>query len=434
MKQNSKTITSIITLGCKVNQYESDSLANLLEKRGHEVKKGLVFANNYVINSCAVTSEGERKSRGYISKILKINPEAKIFVCGCASQNAPETFKNKKNIKVLCGTAGKMTIAEEIDKFAKKEDEPISTNLFDFPKAYEDTMESKQTRTRAILKIQDGCNQFCSYCIIPYLRGRSRSRKLESIKAELDKIKSSEVVFAGVDMSAYGKDLVPEKSLSDVAELMRGRSARFRFSSLEMGSVTKSLLSKLKTLKNFCPHFHLSMQSGSDTVLRRMNRKHTVKDFVECVEEIRKVFPKAGITTDVIVGFPGETEEEANETIETVKKIVFLDIHIFPYSKRTGTSASRLKSLDGTIVKLREKELANVAKQLRKKVLESEENMIREVLIEGKEKGFFIGYTENYIKTYIRSAKQINPGEKIKVKMKGLFEDGMEAIIGDDGN
>ena len=392
-----KTV-SIITLGCKVNQYESDSIALELERRGFLVFRGLEEANYYVLNTCAVTNEGERKSRGYITKIKKINPNAKIYVCGCAAQFHPANFTGKTNVNYVTGNQGKLKIVNAI------ENDLFGLNIEELSNSYDDTLQSKQTRTRAFVKIQDGCNSFCSYCIIPYLRGRSRSRSIESIKSELDQIKSREVVFAGVDLSQYGLDLPQKPKLTDVVELMRNRSARFRFSSLEMGTITPELLKVLSTLPNFCPHFHLSMQSGSNSVLKRMNRKHTSEDYFACVQSIREVYPNAAITTDVICGFPGETEKEFEETYAFCKKIDFYEMHIFPYSIREGTVAAKLPNqLTGDIIKQRTKKLEQLAKTLKREYLNRQVGTCAEVLVEKVDQNYCEGYSKNYLRVAVDS-------------------------------
>ena len=410
---------AIITRCCKVNQYEADSSALELERRGFVVLRGLEKASYYVLNTCAVTNEGERKSRGQIAKILKLNPNAKIYVCGCASELNAANFESKENVCYITGVQGKMKIVNAI------EGDLFGTNIEQLSKEYDDTMQSKQTRTRAFIKIQDGCNSFCSYCIIPYLRGRSRSRSVESIKAELDQISSREVVFAGVDLSQYGLDLPGKPKLEDVIELMRGRKARFRFSSLEMGTITPNVLKVLKSLPNFCPHFHLSMQSGCDSVLRRMNRKHMSSDYEECVKNIRHVFPNAAITTDVICGFPGETDEEFEKTFEFCKKINFFEMHIFPYSIRKGTVAASLKNqITGDIKKQRTAKLEQLSKVQKANFLKSQIGTTAEVLVEKIDENVCEGYTQNYVRTIVENCDSlVKTGDIISCEIKSANSD-----------
>lgn len=408
-KLEKKQIISIITLGCKVNQYESDSIANALSDLGYIVKVGLEYADKYILNTCAVTNEGERKSRGIISKILKINPDAQIYVCGCAMQYAPEKISEKKNIVYGVGVSNKMSIVEAVVK------NKTGIKIYPIPLKYEDNMRSLQTRTRAFVKIQDGCNAFCSYCIIPYLRGRSRSRTLASISEELDSITSNEIVFAGVNLQEYGCDLIEKPSLVDVVKLMKNKSARFRFSSLEMGSVTGELLDVLAGMENFCPHFHLSMQSGSNSVLKRMNRKYTKDEYLRTIKEIRKRFPNAGITTDVIVGFPGETETEAEETKRTIAKADFFEMHIFPFSKREGTIASKMiNQVDGETKRIRAKDLHEIAAQQKQRFLKKQIGLMVEVIVEKILKNKMVeGYAKNYVRVVVEGVKNANVGDII---------------------
>ena len=427
---NKKNV-AIITLGCKVNQYESDAIAQELINREYKVENGLKPADIYIINTCAVTNEGERKSRMQIAKILKINNKAKIYVCGCAAQYNPKKFKEKPQVKYVTGTSNKMQIVEAIERNETGE------HVIQPPSTYEDNMTSLQSRTRAFVKIQDGCNSFCSYCIIPYLRGRSRSRTIDSIKKEIDNIKSNEIVFAGVNVSEYGKDLPTNPTLIDVVELMRGRKARFRFSSLEMGSITSELLMHLSTMKNFCPHFHLSMQSGSNSVLKRMNRKYTNEQYLKTINEIRKVFPNAGITTDVIAGFPGETEEEFKETISTIKKAKFYEMHVFPYSPREGTVAATMQSLNGDIIKNRASELIKLGKELKFEFMKNQISTIQEVLVEKvDESNIAEGYSKNYLRVKFKTNKKHAVGEIIFVKIISINSEiahGIEQNINEIG-
>lgn len=421
--QNTKTI-SIITLGCKVNQYESDSIALALENLGYNVLRGLQKADAYIINTCAVTNEGEKKSRGYIAKIKKQNPQAKIYVCGCASHFNPQNFENKPQVQFVMGTAQKMKIVDAIHN------DLTGTMIINPTLVYDDSMKSAQTRTRAFIKIQDGCNSFCSYCIIPYLRGRSRSRTIESINNELNTIKSNEVVFAGVDVLEYGKDLPNQPTLVDVVELMRNKKARFRFSSLEMGSITPELLQHLASMPNFCPHFHLSMQSGSNSVLKRMNRKHSKEEFVQTVELIRSYFPNAGITTDVIVGFPGETDAEFAETIETIKQVNFYEMHVFPFSPREGTVAAKMKQIDGNTKIARTNILLEMAKQMKADFLKKQIGQTQEVLVESiTQDNIAEGYSKNYVRTRLPNATNVKNGDIVLCKVTSANSDFVTAKL-----
>ena len=379
---------AVLTLGCKVNKYESDALIFTLQKKGFEATDALEWADAYIINTCAVTNEAERKSRQMIERCRKFNPNAKIYVVGCASQNRPSQFE-KKGVVFVQGVAEKLKIIDHLLSEGEK--------VYDLPLEYEDDFFSAQTKERAFIKIQDGCNNFCTYCIIPYLRGRSRSREAKSVIAEIEKLPKSvkEVVLVGIDVSSYcdknGTKLI------DLLEELDRFGFRLRLSSMEDNLISEDFVRRLKNLKNFCPHFHLSLQSGCDEVLKKMNRKYRTADFERTVNLIRKYFPLAGITTDVIVGFPTETKENFTETVNFIKKIGFSDLHIFPYSNRKGTVASKMfKDLPKSVKEERAKVLAEIRKK--DKIDFIAQNDTLEVLIEEEKNGVFFGYSKNYIK------------------------------------
>lgn len=403
-------------LGCKVNKYESDSILEDFKNKGYEVSDKLEYADIYILNTCAVTSEAEKKSRQLIARCKKFNPNAKIYVLGCASQKNIDQFADR-GVQLVKGVAGKQKMIDEIDK---------SGNMLDFlPETYEEMTFSHQSRTRAYIKIQDGCNNFCTYCIIPYLRGRSRSRSIESIVDEVknlgDEIK--EVVLVGINVSDY--KIEGKKSLIEVLEALDVLGKRVRLSSLEDGVIDEEFLKRLAKLKNFCPHFHLSLQSGCDSVLKRMNRHYTAKQFANSVDLIRKYFPLAGITTDVIVGFPDETEEEFKSTLEFVKTVGFYMLHIFQYSHREGTVASRMKDVLPEIKKERASRLEQVNKTLQQKFIEENKNESLSVLIEEQKGEYFIGHSKNFIKCYVKGIFKI--GDIISVKIQKEYKDGVIA-------
>jgi len=422
---------SLVSLGCKVNQYESESIAKRLQDNGVSVSFGLKPADIFVLNTCAVTNEAERKSRGFIAKIKKINPEAKIYICGCSAQNSPEKFNKHNGVVVIYGTGRKMDIADIILKDNQEllgeaiRCNEISTN-------YEDIYLPLPSHTRAYIKIQDGCNNFCSYCLIPFLRGRSRSRSLESVRREIAHHAPSvkEVVLAGIDLSSYGVDLNPKLDLGFVADIfMEYPALRFRFSSLEVHIISEKFLQKLSKMPNFCPHFHLSMQNGSDKVLKDMNRHYTSSEFLHSVKLIRKFFPNAAITTDVIVGFPTEDELAFNESYETCKAANFAYIHIFPYSPRNGTNALKLKNI-ATNVDERVKKLTKLRDEMALNFIKANCGKEFNLLVEGKKsgEGYATGHTENFIKCYINqkteSGQKISENEVYKVKILEPYLDG----------
>ena len=403
---------SVLTLGCKVNKYESDALIFELKNRGFDANDKLEFADAYIINTCAVTNEAEKKSRQMIERAKKFNQNAKVFVMGCASQNRVNQFE-EKGVNFVIGTAGKKKLLDELENLGSK--------LFDLPTQYEDDLYSAQTLSRAFIKIQDGCNNFCSYCIIPYLRGRSRSRSLESIVNEVKKLPEyvNEIVLVGIDVSSFEID--GKKGLATLLEKLDCFGKRLRLSSMEDNLVDEEFLQRLKNLKNFCPHFHLSLQSGSDGVLKKMNRKYTTSQFLESVNLIRKYFPFAGITTDVIVGFPTETEQQFEETLQFVQKVNFSQLHIFPYSQRSGTVASKLyKDLSGQVKTQRLKELEKVGNEMKLNFISKNDS--GKVLIEEQNNGLLEGYTENYIKCYCQGEAEV--GEVVDVKILKPYKQG----------
>ena len=393
----------VLTLGCKVNKYESDSLLNIFKQKGYEITDSLEKADVYIVNTCAVTSEAEKKSRQMLAKCKKLNPDAKIYVCGCASQHNPNQFLGKAAL--IKGVAGKNKIAD----FGE------GVLIDEVPKSYEKEEFSLQPRTRAYIKIQDGCDNFCSYCIIPYLRGRSRSRDLNSITEEVQALDSSikEIVLTGINLSDF--KIEGKLGLLTLLQKLDKYNLRMRLSSMEEVIADEEFVKGLSGLKNFCPHFHLSLQSGSDSVLKRMNRRYTTEQFKTTCTLIRKYFPTASITTDVIVGFPGESDQEFNETKRFIADIAFSGLHIFPYSHREGTVASRQKDLNFLVKKARAEELAILDEKLRKEFIEK--NKSGRVLIEEVFDGKSYGFTQNYIKCEIDAV--LNVGDIVEVEIVG---------------
>ena len=403
----------VFTLGCKVNKYESDSISNSLKQMGYEISSELEEADIYIVNTCAVTNEAEKKSRQAIARCRKFNPNAKIFVLGCASEKNAEQFK-EKGVNFVRGTEKKDKILKELENKGieiEKQDEVYHNMNYALP-----------TRTRTYIKIQDGCNNFCTYCIIPYLRGRSRSRDLNDIINEVASLPNDvkEVVLTGINVADYKID--GQNALLKVLQEVDKFGKRIRLSSMEDCQVTEEFISGLKELKNFCPHFHLSLQSGCDSVLKRMNRHYTTEEFYNSVKLIRKYFPLAGITTDVIVGFPEESEEEFETTRKFIEKVSFSDLHVFAFSKREGTVADKLyKDLSSEIKKVRSKVLTELSASLKQKFIIS--NRFEEVLFEEKENDFYVGYSKNYIKCYVSSNMALT-NQILKVKILKPFKDG----------
>lgn len=421
-------IVRIVTLGCKVNQCESASIAAALQEKNIDASEGLEFADAYVLNTCSVTAEADRKSRQYIAKMQKLNPDCKIIVVGCSSQNAPDKF-NKSNVTAVGGTYDKCGyVCRIIDKIKSKSDESILKDriLYDENIVKIDTIRqycsenyAKSNKTRAFIKIQDGCNRFCNYCIIPYLRGRSRSRSIADIIAECVKCNSEELVLTGIDVSSFGLDT--GESLAGLFRALGTVKARKRLSSLECEVIDNELLDAMKE-GNFCPHFHLSLQSGSNEVLRTMNRRYDTDMFFGKIELIRRYFPLAAITTDVIVGYPTETDKLFNESCVFIERCAFADIHVFPYSRRKGTLADKkYGTLPPQTVKYREERLLELKKRLRLDFIRKNIGTTASVYVETCDGKYSVGYTPNYIKVYSDEPC----GNMVTLRLKEPFADGV---------
>lgn len=415
----------IYTLGCKVNYYESESVLNSLKEFG-EVTTELEFADVYILNTCAVTNEAEHKSRGVIAKINKLNPNAKIYVMGCSAELHKDAFLTKPNVVAVLGTENKQKIVDIITKnwVGDHAEAPATTYL--------DNAKVSGERIRTFIKIQDGCNNFCTYCIIPYTRGRERSRELKSIENELKEVSknSKEVVLVGINIAGYGKDLHPQKTLVDVVNLFKNYpEIRLRFSSFEMGVLTDELLKVLAEMPNFCPFFHLALQSGDDKTLKKMNRKYGTEEYFEALQKIKRYFPNATISTDIIVGFPTETEEDFNNSLNFVKKCNFAFMHIFPYSKRNGTVAEKWGILNGEVVRKRVSQMTELANIKKQEFLAQNIGKTEEVLIENYQKGYLKGFTKGYLKCYIKSEEKSLINQVVKVKITNIFGDGVTAEL-----
>ena len=405
----------VFTLGCKVNSCESASLCSGLEKLGYEVYEELCYADLYIINTCAVTNEAEKKSRQAVARVLKLNKDAKVIITGCASEKDAFSFLNKKGVTVVTGTKNKdkiLSLLESQGAFIQKHDD-----IFD------ELLPPKTVKTRAFVKIQDGCNNFCSYCIIPYLRGRSRSRNPINIVEEINGLKVNEIVLTAINLSSYDYNGV---KLNNLIDMLKEVGVRIRLGSLEDNVVNEEFLISLKNLKNFAPHFHLSLQSGSDEVLKKMNRRYTSAQFLESVNLIRKYFADASITTDVIVGFPTETEEDFLKTLSLCERAKFADIHCFNYSKREGTVASKYPEIDGQVKKERLNKLINLKQVLKDEFIKDNLEAVRQVVIEEFDGVYSQVYTENYIKAYIKGDYT---NKILKVTLKEGYLDGVLAQI-----
>jgi len=334
---------AIVTLGCKVNQCESGALAEMMRENGYEIVGEDDLAEVYIINTCCVTAEGERKSRQAVRRALTINPSAVIAVTGCASQRAPEVFKAIEGVSIVVGNSHKSELPRMLT------DKLYGTFCDDMShfNTYQEMPDFSSERTRAFIKIQDGCNNFCSYCIIPYVRGRECSRLLTDIIRQCENIAEAgykEIVINGIHLSSYGKEWNYSVDLGDVVKAICEIDGieRVRLGSLEPNIISDAFLKKVTSCEKFCRQYHLSLQSGSNGVLKRMNRKYTAEEFYSAVEKIRNNYPLSAISTDIITGFPQETEEEFNETLAFCNKVGFAWAHVFPYSVREGTVAEKM--------------------------------------------------------------------------------------------
>lgn len=404
----------VFTLGCKVNRYESDYIAQELAQKGYEVSDELSYADVYVLNTCAVTAEAEKKSRQAVARCRKFNENARIFVLGCASQKNSEAFM-KDNVVYVAGTGAKYDVINRIDQT------DVTINNTQIPTEFEAGTLYTPSRTRSFIKIQDGCNNFCSYCVIPYLRGRSRSAKIADIvrEAELLAEKTPEIVLTGINTMAFGKER--GETLTDLIKALKDVDVRIRLSSFYAEGITEDLLNALYSLKKFCPHYHLSLQSGDERVLKDMNRRYTPDVYCKKIELVRSYDNNASITTDVIVGYPTEGEENFLNTLRFCKEAAFSDLHIFPYSPREGTVAYKLKKLPSDIVAEREKKLFELKKELRNSYLKNNIGKEQEVLIEEKQGDYFVGYSRNYVKIYTE-----DNGDIVSVTPTEQYLDGLK--------
>ena len=411
----------VYTLGCKVNDVESGSIIRGLEELGYDVSREMEEADLYVINTCAVTAEAERKSRQTVGKAIKCNPQAKIIVCGCASEKSPASFLEKG------GTMYAVTGAKRKNKVLEIVQAGLPENCrgvqIEEEKVYEEMPLPECLKTRNFVKIQDGCNRFCSYCIIPYLRGRSRSRLLENAANEILSSDAQETVVTGIDVSEYkdGKG----RDLTDLMLAIKDAETRIRLGSLEVSLITPRFLEALKQVKHFAPQFHLSLQSGSDAVLKSMNRHYTRAEYLKKCQMIYDTFPNASITTDIIVGFPTETEEDFLDSLSIVEEAGFAQVHAFPYSPREGTNAyKRYKELPFALKKERVDRLLEKASMEKKKYLEKFVQKELELVPENTFDGYTEGYSENYIRVYVKGEL---PKRPTQVCVDGLFKDGVLA-------
>ncbi len=389
------------TLGCKVNQYETESLKELFSKNGYVIGDFDEPCDIYVINSCTVTATGDKKSRQAVSRARRLNDKSIIALIGCYAQHLTDKEKESSEADIILGNANKLELYNIIEeKRICRETESLK-GIAEFCETPVSGVCSDHLR--GYIKIQDGCNRFCSYCIIPYVRGNVRSRSLDAIHNEaeiLGKNGKREIVLTGIQVGAYGDDLDKSVKLIDAVEAAASASSilRVRLSSVEPIAINRNFLERCKKIPEFCCHFHLSLQSGCDKILKAMNRRYTTKEYFDTVNLIREFFPDAAITTDIIAGFPGETEEDFAETLEFAKKCKFSQIHAFPYSPREGTRAAKMPDLPLRKVRNeRAKKLISLSDELHKEFISGQIGKSRSVYVEKKHGNMCSGYTDNYI-------------------------------------
>ncbi len=423
-----KKKAALHNLGCKVNAYELDAMQQMLEKADYEIVPFAPGADVYVINTCTVTNIADRKSRQMLHKAKKMNPDAVVVACGCYVQAAGEELKKDDAIDIIIGNNKKQNLLDIIEQhFAHKEDADVNIIDINHTNEYEELkIEKTAEHTRAYMKIQDGCNQFCTYCIIPFARGRVRSRQMTDVLDELYKLAAAgyrEVVLTGIHLSSYGVDFVGcQKSeeypygtaLIDLIEQIEAIEGveRVRLGSLEPGIVTESFVKRLSECKKICPHFHLSMQSGCDETLKRMNRRYDTAKFAKRCEILRTYFSNVALTTDIIVGFPGETEEEFQKTKEYVEGIRFFETHIFKYSRRKGTKAAVMENQVSDSLKTnRSQILIELGRRHQKEYAESflgqEVEVLFEELVTEDGAAYWQGHTRHYVRALMECEDEL---------------------------
>ena len=421
-----------ITLGCKVNQYETQAISELMEKEGF---KEIPFdgdqpADIYIINTCSVTGAADGKNRNAIRQAHKKNPEGIIAVTGCYSQVAGEKITELPGVCVVTGTSQRKQIPELIKEYIKTGEKKISVKAqshkeMDFEDLHVNTVKD---HTRAFVKIQDGCNSFCTYCIIPYARGAERSRDLDDVLEEAKRLEASgyrEIVLTGINLTSYGRDMKNASTgLSEAVEAISKIKGieRIRLSSLEPMYFTEDIIRRLSENEKFCRHFHLALQSGSDSVLRKMNRKYTTQEFSEIRDMIVGYMPDAGITTDIMVGFPGETDEDHMLSMDFARRMHFSRMHVFPYSARPGTSAAKMPcQVPPSVKKQRAEEMGRVAFDLKKDFMTGQIGTCHKILLEtDRSDGNYIGFTGNYCESIVLGSSGYAPGDIVKTVIKDV--------------
>lgn len=431
-----KKKVALHNLGCKVNAYETEAMQQLLEAAGYEIVPFAPGADVYVINTCTVTNIADRKSRQMLHKAKKMNPEAVVVAAGCYVQAGKEKAEADPSIDLIIGNNKKQDLISVLEQYLETKERREEMIDISHTKEYEELqIDRTEEHTRAYIKVQDGCNQFCTYCVIPYARGRVRSRKTADVVREVERLAISgcqEVVLTGIHLSSYGVDRKEDGetllSLIQAVHQVEGIK-RIRLGSLEPGIVTEEFAKELSQLKKVCPHFHLSLQSGCTDTLKRMNRRYTAQEYAEKCEILRKYFSCPALTTDVITGFPGETEEEFSQSRDFVEKIGFYETHIFPYSRREGTKAAGMpEQLPEGIKKERSRVLIEIGMKHQREFMEKFLGQKREVLFEERQDiqgtAYWVGHTMEYLKVAVVSDEDL--GNRIlEVKLEEILPEGI---------
>ena len=431
-----KKKVALHNLGCKVNAYEVEAMQQLLENAGYETVPFEEGADVYVINTCTVTNIADRKSRQMLHKAKKMNPDAIVVATGCYAQADTEKLKEDTAVDLILGNNQKTQIVEALEEYEKEHAKQVQVIEINHTKEYEElSISSTAEHVRAYIKVQDGCNQFCTYCIIPFARGRVRSRKIEEVLSEVETLAAKgykEVVLTGIHLSSYGVDFPKEEresllSLIQAVSRVEGIS-RIRLGSLEPRIITEEFLEGIVKTGKVCPHFHLSLQSGCNKTLKNMNRRYSAQEYGEKCELIRKFYPAPALTTDVIVGFPQETEEDFEESYEFVKKIHFYETHIFKYSRRHGTKAA---SMDGQLTEAAKAQRSDRMLELHEiRAREYEEAMIgkkmellleEEIEIDGRP--WYVGHSREYVRAVISKTDAHRVNDLVTVKAVAFVRD-----------
>ncbi len=418
------------TLGCKVNQYDTEAMIEIFEDSNYEIVSISEVADIYVINTCTVTSLSDRKSRQFIRRCKKLNNDSKIVVVGCYAQTSPDEVMAIDGVNLIIGTNDRSRIVELVEGINSNEKINYVNNIMSVNEFEELSIDKVSSKTRAFLKIQEGCNQFCAYCIIPYARGPIRSRLLDNVVSEVERLSHNgfkEVVLTGIHIASYGKDL-KNTSLIDVIKEVHNIEGieRIRLSSIEPTLLTENFVNEISKLHKFCHHLHISLQSGSNNTLKRMNRKYSTEEYEALIKGVRMSIPNIAITTDIIVGFPGETEAEFNETYDFLKKMAFSQIHVFKYSPRKGTPAAEFQDqIPSKTKNIRSDKIINLGNQLMTEFRSEFIGSKRKVLFEDnydKDNNMIAGLTDNYIRV-IASGDEKNIGKVLDVRLNKIDSD-----------